>query len=64
MDWIEMKKELPEPYTTVLLHDGEECWFGHFDCACDQILYYFGNEEKDDKEFYHWAKITNPRSEP
>lgn len=58
--WIPVTEQLPEPYATVNWWDGKEMWFGHFDCATQEHVYYFGRDQLSDKTFTHWMLLPEP----
>lgn len=63
MEWISVKDYMPEPYDTVLLfEDGKnsQAWFGHFDCATNEMVYYFGGDVRSDKNITHWMPLPAP----
>lgn len=47
----------PEPYKRVMLFDGKEWWYGHFDCACDLYVYYYEDGTRHDKIFTYWFPL-------
>lgn len=57
--WIPVSK-LPEPYAVVNWWDGKEMWFGHYDCATQENVYYFGRDQLSDKNFTHWRLLPTP----
>lgn len=60
--WISIKDREPEPYDTVLLFENgkdRQFWFGHFDCAANEFVYYFGTEQLSDKNITHWMPLPD-----
>lgn len=59
--------QMPEPYTSIMLWeegDQKQWWFGYYDCANDLWVYYFGHEEKSDRNITHWRPLPeSPKKE-
>jgi hypothetical protein len=67
MEWINVKDRLPAHGQIVILFedkvDNWEMWFGNYSTYSKEFLYFYGNGNKNDREFTHWMPLPQPPKE-